>query len=129
VTFGMDVEVFFVPGHRVTAFGENCADLHTDYPAKDTIDLHLQGVLQGSPTLFSVGFKKVNLTIGWPGCKLLVDPVVIVAGPRTDNVARARLRLPLPNEHIKVLAQGAIYEPWLNILQLSNGLEIEIVKR
>jgi len=129
VTFGMDVEVAFVPGHRITAWGSNCADLHTGYPAKDTIDFHFQGALEGSPTMLIVGLKKVNVTIGWPGCQLLVDPLVILGGPKTDNNARATLRLPLPNDNIKVLAQGAIHEPWLNALQLSNGLEMEIVKR
>jgi hypothetical protein len=52
-----------------------------------------------------------------------------LTGPKTDANARARVQLPLPNRHFKVLVQGAIHEPWLNALQLTNGLEMEIVRR
>ena len=129
LTYGMEVSVTFVPGHRVTSWGENCSDLHTSFPKAQEIRFHFQGALPLAPTFLLFGDRKIQAPIGFPSCDLLVNPVLVLFGPRTDAQARATVSMPIPNANLGVLAQGAIYDPFFNIFQMSNGAEIQLQKR
>lgn len=131
MSYGMTVEVVFVPGHKINAYGVGCAHLHSSSPGRHSITLHTTSAMSsGSASLFALGFQPANGTLGGPlGCPVYLQPFIIIPGPTANVLGEARLTLPLPNDNFRVYAQGALYMPFINLLQTTNGLELNITKR
>ena len=94
LTYGMEVSVTFVPGHRVTSWGDDCSDLHTSFPKTEEIRFHSQGALPMSPTFLVFGSRKIQMPIGRPSCHLLVIPASVLLGPLTDAQALVSMSMP-----------------------------------
>ena len=125
----MKVEARFVPGHQVSAFGTSCAHVHTAFPDPSTIEFHLGTSQPNARAFLLAGLHRIEVTvepIAW-GCRILVDPLVVIAGPRTDSWGRATLKMSLPNADFRVLVQGAA--PGKIVDQFTNGLDVTIHKR
>lgn len=127
IRYGMRVDIEFVPGPGFTSFGRSCGYLWSEGSGAQR-SLVFQMGLHRAATLVVVGARSSDVLLppSIYGCRLLVQPIVVVPASPANGVGLARLPITLPQASIEALVQGIGVDLASDRLHSTNALRLRL---
>src|SRR5690606_8214536 len=119
------VELRLVPEAIVSRYGTSCATL-TARPFGSSLSLQVQSSVQLGQAALLFGTTAVQQPLPFPGCTLLVDPIVVLGGYRTGIDGNANISLRLPPGPLSFHLQGLAADQALSSVESTDGLVVTV---
>jgi hypothetical protein len=119
------VELRLVPEPVATPYGSSCATIR-GRPFGASLSIQLQSGIRRGQAALLFGIRPLQQPLPFPGCTLLVDPVVVLGGYRTGIDGVANISLRLPPGPLDFRLQGGAADLTTGAVELTDGLVVTV---